>query len=135
MAMMVFVRPPPRMGEMNPMRKPQEDMNAKAAPTRLSSIPSISMGMVYITGIHMPLPTANTMIPAMPIIRECSRQRVSTRTPASLSACPAARIGLRLPVTDIRIPPAMLPRIPMAGNAAAARRPAADASISAASAR
>ena len=67
--MMVFVRPPPRMGEMNPMRKPQEDMNAKAAPTRLSSIPSISMGMVYITGIHMPLPTANTMIPAMPIIR------------------------------------------------------------------
>ena len=89
---------PPTVGDMNPHTKPQALISANAAPVFAGSIPFRSIGIQYMTGIHIPLPMPNSANPAIDAYTDTLANSTAARTPKNLNICPHRSTGLRLPL-------------------------------------
>ena len=82
------VNHPPTVGETKPKAKPNDDINANAAPARSAVIPSSFIGIQYIAGIQKPFPNPKAANPIAESHIEAVEPNTATKTPTSFNICP-----------------------------------------------
>ena len=89
-----FVIQPPIDGEINPKKKPNDEINANTAPARSAVIPSSFIGMLYIAGIHSPFPSPKIAKPTAESHIDTGAPSTAIATPISFNNCPNTKLGL-----------------------------------------